>query len=141
MFRCHHSQKALKPPLSTIKWLNIFSHLRKHRAERGNNKSIVQTQRSYPGRLEWIFGERRAPNGSNKGWTSQLLLPGLEITETRHPGPPVGLFVRLREGQSTAADRCVCSRFRTGSCGEVRHRFLCPVPLEGRQGSSQDVWG
>lgn len=60
--------------------------------------------------------------------------PGLEITEIQHPCPPVGLFVCLRGGQSAAADRCVCSRFKRGSHGEVSYRFLCIVPLERRQG-------
>lgn len=41
----------------------------------------------------------------------QQISPVLEITETQHPHPLVVLFVHLSEGQSAAADRCVCSRF------------------------------
>lgn len=41
----------------------------------------------------------------------------------------MGLFVHLSEGQSRAADRCVCSRFGKGNRGEVRRRFFfCPIP-------------
>lgn len=56
--------------------------------------------------------ERRAHAPVNKRCAEQQISPVLEITETQHPHPLVGLFVHLSEGQSTAADRCVCSRFR-----------------------------
>lgn len=70
----------------------------------------------------------------------QQISPVLEITETQHPHPLVGLFVHLSEGQSAAADRCVCSRFLEE---EAAARSVTGFPtlsaLEGRQGSSQDV--
>lgn len=114
--------------------LSLFANT--HNRE-GNNPSVVTVKLARQiGVHPW---ERRAPIPLNKRWTRQQISPGLEITETQHRCPPVGLFVRLREGQSAAADRCVCSWFRRGSRGEVRHRFLCCVSLEGRQASSQDV--
>lgn len=65
--------------------------------------------------------------------------PGSEITETQHHHPPVGLFVHLREGLSTAADRCVCSQFRRGSHTEVRLGFCGSARQGGRHGSARDV--
>lgn len=63
----------------------------------------------------------------------QQIPPVLEITETQHPHPLVGLFVHLSEGQSAAADRCVCkSIFGGGSCSEVSCRFPHSVPPGGK---------
>lgn len=75
----------------------------------------------------------------NKRQTGQHIPPRFQITETQHPRPPVGLFVHLSEGQSRAADRCVCSRFGKGNRGEVRRRFFSadPPPAPPREDKDQ----
>lgn len=100
---------------------------------------VLSKHWSQTDRLEHVLGKGEHLSLLNKRLTGQQISPGLEITETLHLRPPVGLFVRLREGQSAAADRCVCRRFRRGSHVEVRHRFLCSVPTEGRHGDQDGL--
>lgn len=105
---------------SGLIYLTIFG---KHTTELETTSLLSKHSWDWPDRLECIFGKTRHRPPLNKRWAGQQIFPPLEITETQHPRPPVGLFVCLREGQSTAADRCVCSRFKRGSHSEVRHRF------------------
>lgn len=76
----------------------------------GNNSVCLNAVMTKQSRAH--LWERTAHAPVNKRCAEQQISPVLEITETQHPHPLVGLFVHLSEGQSTAADRCVCSRFR-----------------------------